>query len=189
MLRKSELLKCSLSFTIQRWDRHDRDREAQSGPTREREAAKARKKGAKLAWSQSSFELLASGYSPEEIAETRKVSIRTIQREIDSAIARRPLDAPEQYVHLQLARLTKALRFADAALERGELKAVRALVDVVAAMDCYHGLSHASRDRASPNLAHPFEFQATAAPEPPLKLFHAVSPPDEAQAQSDAVTP
>jgi DNA-binding NarL/FixJ family response regulator len=77
------------------------DQEAQSGRAREREAAKARKK-AKLAWSQSSFELLASGYSPEEIAETRKVSIRTIRREIDSAIARRQLDAPEQYVHLQV---------------------------------------------------------------------------------------
>jgi hypothetical protein len=163
------------------------DQEAQSGRAREREAAKARKK-AKLAWSQSSFELLASGYSPEEIAETRKVSIRTIRREIDSAIARRQLDAPERYVHLQVARLTKALRFADAAFERGELKAVRALVEVVAAMDHYHGLSHASRDRASPNLPLPFELQATAPPEPPLKLFHAVSPSDEAQAQSEAVT-
>ena len=83
---------------------------------------------AKLAWSQNSFDLLASGYSPEQIAEVRKVSVRTIRREIDSAIARRRLDAPERYVHLQVARLTKALRFADAALERGDLKAVRALV-------------------------------------------------------------
>jgi DNA-binding NarL/FixJ family response regulator len=53
---------------------------------------------AKLAWSQSSFELLASGYSPEQIAEVRKVSARTIRREIDSAIARRQLDAPERYL-------------------------------------------------------------------------------------------
>ena len=162
------------------------DQELQSGRTRERSAAKARKM-AKLAWSQNSFDLLASGYTPEQIAEVRKVSVRTIRREIDSAIARRQLDAPEQYVHLQVARLTKALRFADAALARGELKAVRALVEVVAAMDRYHGLSHASRDRASPGLPGPVELHAPA-PSLPLKLFHAVSPPEEASPESEALT-
>ena len=109
---------------------------------------------AKLAWSQSSFDLLASGYTPEQIAEVRKVSVRTIRREIDAAIARRQLDAPERYVHLQVARLTKALRFADAALERGDLKAVRALVTVVSAMDRYHGLRDSAGDR-SPSSGHP----------------------------------
>ena len=123
------------------------DREPPSGRARERGEAKARKM-AKLAWSQNSFDLLASGYMPEQIAEVRKVSVRTIRREIDAAIARRRLDAPEQYIHLQVARLTKALRFADAALERGDLKAVRALVEVVAAMDRYHGLSDTLSDRA-----------------------------------------
>lgn len=78
-------------------------------------------------------------YTPEQIAEVRRVSIRTIRREIDSGIARRWLDAPERYVHLQVARLTKALRFADAALERGDLKAVRALVEVVAAWTAIMG--------------------------------------------------
>ena len=121
--------------------------------------AKARKM-AKLAWSQSSFDLLASGYSPEQIAEVRKVSVRTIRREIDSAIARRQLDAPDRYVHLQVARLTKALRFADAALERGDLKAVRALVTVVAAMDRYHGLSDAFEGARQPRLPDPLELQA-----------------------------
>jgi DNA-binding NarL/FixJ family response regulator len=86
------------------------DQEPQFGRARERAEANARKK-AKLAWSQGSFDLLASGYSPEQIAEVRKVSVRTIRREIDSAIARRQLDAPERYVHLQVARVTKALRF------------------------------------------------------------------------------
>jgi hypothetical protein len=163
------------------------DQETQSGRARERGAAKARKM-AKLAWSQNSFDLLASGYSPEQIAEVRKVSVRTIRREIDSAIARRQLDAPERYVHLQVARLTKALRFADAALERGELKAVRALVEVVAAMDRYHGLSDAFRDRASPGLSGPLELHATAALPPPLKLFHGVSLAQEAPAESEALT-
>ena len=95
------------------------DQEAESQRARERAAARARRM-AKAAFSQSSFDLLASGYSPEQIAEVRKVNARTIRREIDSAIARRQLDAPERYVHLQVARLTKRCRFADAALERGD---------------------------------------------------------------------
>ena len=103
-----------LSFTFQRWTRHDRRSRSASGRARERAEAKARQM-AKLAWSQGSFDMLASGFSPEQIAEVRKVSVRTIRREIDSAVARRKLDAPERYVHLQVARLTKALRFADAA--------------------------------------------------------------------------
>jgi len=87
--------------------------DSQSGRAKERAAAKARRI-TRTAFRQSSFDLLASGYSLEQIAEARKVSVRTIQREIDSVIAARRLDAPERYVHLQVARLTKALRLADA---------------------------------------------------------------------------
>ena len=163
------------------------DQEPQSGRERERAGAKARKK-ARLAWSQNSFDLLASGYTPEQIAEVRRVSVRTIRREIDSAIARRRLEAPERYVHLQVARLTKALRFADAALGRGDLKAVRALVEVVAAMDRYHGLRDAFRERATPALSGPLELEAQAAPTPALKLFHARSLPKEEPGELEAVT-
>jgi maltooligosyltrehalose synthase len=143
---------------------------------------------AKAAFSQSSFDLLASGYTPEQIAEARKVSIRTVRREIDTAIARRRLDAPERYIHVQVARLTKALRFADAALERGDLKAVRALVEVVAAMDRYHGLIDTSKDRARASSPSALELHSTAASAPPLRLFHADSPPEGAQAESEEVT-
>ena len=170
-----------LSFTTQRRTVMTEDQKGQSQRGRERAAAKARQK-AKLAWSQSSFDLLASGYSAEQIAEVRKVSVRTIRREIDSAIARRQLDAPERYVHLQVARLTKALRYADAALERGDLKAVRALVSVVSAMDRYHGLSDPAGGAANPGHPNALEFHAPA--RPPLQLSHAVSPSEEASAES-----
>jgi DNA-binding CsgD family transcriptional regulator len=164
------------------------DQEAESQRARERAAARARRM-AKAAFSQSSFDLLASGYSPEQIAEVRKVSVRTIRREIDSAIARRKLDAPERYVHLQVARLTKALRFADAALERGDLKAVRALVTVVAAMDRYHGLRDPAGDRSSSSHPDALDLHSSAAPAlPPLRLSHAGSPPEEAPAESPEVT-
>ena len=163
------------------------DQQAQSGRARRRAATKARKE-ARLAWSQSSFELLACGYSPEQIADVRKVNVRTIRREIAAAIARRQLDAPEQYVHLQVARLTKALRFADAALERGELKAVRSLVQVVSAMDRYHGFRQFGRGRVSPGLRRSPELHVAAGHEPPSQLFHVVSPSEEAPGQSEAET-
>jgi hypothetical protein len=164
------------------------NQEPQSGRARERSHAKARKM-AKLAWTQSSFDLLASGYSPEQIAEVRKVSVRTIRREIDSAVARRRLDAPERYVHLQVARLTKALRFADAALERGDLKAVRALVTVVSAMDRYHGLKHLTGDQPSSSPPDALDLLSSTPPAlPTLRLPHAVSPAEEAPMESEEVT-
>src|SRR5579863_4276485 len=106
------------------------DPQSQSARAKARAAAGARRR-AKALFRQGSFDLLASGYSAEQIAEARKVSVRTIKREIDAVIAARRLDAPERYVHLQVARLTKALRLADVAIERGDLKAVQALVQVV----------------------------------------------------------
>ena len=162
---------------------------AQSGGARERAAANARRK-AKLAWSQSSFDLLASGYTAEQIAEVRKVSVRTIRREIDAAITRRKLDAPERYVHLQVARLTKALRFADAALERGDLKAIRALVTVVSAMDRYHGLRDSAGGRPSSSHPDALDLHSSAAPAlpSPLRLSHAGSPAEVAPAESPEVT-
>jgi hypothetical protein len=151
--------------------------EAQSGRARERAAQRARRM-AKLAFSQSSFDLLASGYGPEQIAEARKVSVRTIQREIDGAIARRRLDAPDRYVHLQVARLTKALRMADAALEDGDLKAVRALVGLVSALDRYHGFAPSMAPPPPPPVAPalPAPPVAPALPPPPLELTHMAPP-------------
>jgi hypothetical protein len=162
------------------------DQKAPAGRARERTEAKARKV-AKLAWSQSSFDLLASGFSLEQIAEVRQVSARTIRREIDAAIARRKLDAPERYIHLQVARLTKALRFADAALERGDLKAVKALVTVVAAMDRYHGLKAAGGHSFSPPEVLDL-LSSTPPALPTLRLSHAVSLAEEPPAESEAVT-
>ncbi|HSV00002.1 MAG TPA: hypothetical protein VLI91_07830 [Roseiarcus sp.] len=121
---------------------------SQSRRANERAAAKARML-AKTTLRQVSFELLASGYSLEQIAEARKVSVRTIQREIDAVIAARLLDAPERYVHLQVARLTKALRLADVAIEQGDLKAVLTLVQVVKSLDRYHGLNRRSPAQAA----------------------------------------
>ncbi|HXE23612.1 MAG TPA: hypothetical protein VN637_01855 [Roseiarcus sp.] len=140
----------------------------QSARAKARAAASARRR-ARTAFRQGSFDLLASGYSVEQIADARKVSVRTIQREIDSVIAARRLDAPERYVHLQVARLTKALRLADVAIEQGELKGVQALLQVVKSLDRYHGLSKAPAEEAGPSTAVP---AVAALPPPLLGLTH-----------------
>jgi hypothetical protein len=154
--------------------------DSQSRRAKERAAAKARRI-AKTAFRQSSFDLLASGYSLEQIAEARKVSVRTIQREIDAVIAARRLDAPERYVHLQVARLTKALRLTDVAIEQGDLKAVQALVQVVKSLDRYHGLGNLEDPAKAGSLTVPAP-PVAALPPPPLGLTHV---PSEAQPEPE----
>ncbi len=41
---------------------------------------------------------IGGGWSLQQIADARKVSVRTVQREIDRAIAERRLDAPDRFV-------------------------------------------------------------------------------------------
>ena len=56
-------------------------------------------------------------------------------------MAKRRLDAPEDYARLQVARLTKALRCADVSLEEGDLKAIAPFVKVVRELNLYHGVN------------------------------------------------
>jgi hypothetical protein len=103
------------------------------------------------------------------------VSVATIRREIDQAIAERRLNAPESYVHLQVARLSKALALADASLEGGNLKAIAPFVTIVRELDRYHRLAAPARFLAPEARA--------LAPEPrraPLALTHAAAPIDPA---------
>ena len=113
-----------------------------------RAATQARRARA-AALRQGYFKALASGFTPEQIAEASHASVRTIRREIDRALDERRLDAPERYVHLQVARLTKALRVADYHIEQGDLAAVGPLATLVAALDRYHGLRVPSPQAAS----------------------------------------
>ena len=86
------------------------------------------------------FDLLVSGYGVEQIASATKASPSAVRRAIGQALARRRLDAPEDYARLQVARLTKALRCADVSLENGDLNAVAPFVQVVRELNRYHGL-------------------------------------------------
>jgi transposase len=153
---------------------------AQSQPTSVRARRRARI-AARIAERENYFDLLASGYSCPQIADAAKVSVATVQRAIDRAIAERRLDAPDRYMHLQVARLTKALRLADASIERGDLKAVAPLTRLVAALDRYHGLA-AAKPHWRPAPAAPLPAPAApplALPAPPVALTDAKTGVDE----------
>ena len=151
---------------------------------RARAAARARR-AETVARRHAYFEALASGFTPQQIAQAGMVSVAKVRRAIDRAVAERQLDAPDRYVHLQVARLTKALRVVDVQLERGELQAIGPLTKVVAALDRYHGLSggYARATSASP-LAVP----RPSLPAPPLALTHAAPLLDGVEEQAEKGT-
>lgn len=113
------------------------------------------------------FDLLVSGYSIEQIASHTRRSPSAVRRAIGQALAKRQLDAPEDYAHLQIARLTKALRCADVSLEQGDLKAIAPFVNVVRELNLYHGVNVGPA-----RLAPPAAVQEIAATSPPLALTH-----------------
>src|SRR3984885_6528698 len=112
------------------------------------------------------FDLLVSGYSIEQIASHTKRSASAVRRAVGQAVAKRQLDAPEDYARLQVARLTKALRCADVSLEEGDLKAIAPFLKVVRELNLYHGIS-IGPERPAP--AAPLEIAPTS---PPLALTH-----------------
>jgi transposase len=92
------------------------------------------------------FDLLVSGYSIEQIASHTKKSPAAVRRAVSQALAKRRLDAPEDYARLQVARLTKALRCADVSLEEGDLKAIAPFVKVVRELNLTTASMLARRD-------------------------------------------
>lgn len=128
------------------------------------------------------FELVVSGYSYAAIAREAGLSPSAVRRDVGKAIAARPAEAPERYVHLQVARIEKALLAADGAIERGDVKAVSQYLKVVAALDRYHGLALAL---APPALTAAAGQERLPTPTAPLALTHA-APPLEADAADAA---
>jgi multidrug resistance efflux pump len=112
------------------------------------------------------FDLLVSGYSIEEIASHMKKSPSAVRRAVGQALAKRQLDAPEDYARLQVARLTKALRCADVSLENGDLRAIAPFVQVVRELNLYHGVN------VGPGRPTPAALADIAPTSAPLALTH-----------------
>ena len=90
------------------------------------------------------LDLVVSGYTYEAIAEELELSVKAVRRATAKAIEQRRLDPGAHYVHLQVLRLSKAMRVVDLNLEKGDLKAVEPLLKVIAQLDKYHALSWAA---------------------------------------------
>jgi hypothetical protein len=118
-----------------------------------------------------------------------RTSVATVRREIDRALAERRLDAPERFAQLQISRLVKPLRLAEAAIELGELKAVATYLRVVAALDRYHELAAGTppsrRNAEAPPLALPAPPKALTFDAPPAG--DEASTVDETSAQADDI--
>ena len=115
-------------------------RAERSARARMREAARERR-GDRARLDAAVLDLVVSGYAYETIADKLQLSVKTVRRATERAVARRRLDAGAHYVHLQVMRLTKALRVVDLNLEKGDLKAVEPMLKVIAQLDKYHAPS------------------------------------------------
>ncbi len=100
------------------------------------------------------FAAVVAGHAYEEVAATFGVHIATVRREVDLALAARAPDSADRYVALQLARIQKALRLVDGAMEEGDLAAIPALAMLCNQFDRYHGVAAllAARPRPVPAL-------------------------------------
>ena len=132
------------------------------------------------------FDLLVSGCSVDQIASATKTSLSAVRRAIRQALAKRQLDAPEDYARLQVARLTKALRCANLSLETGDLKAIAPFVQVVKELNRYHGIEFGALRLAAPAAA-----LRIAPASPPLALTHSTAAPAAVlfEAAKSCVTP
>jgi hypothetical protein len=159
-------------------------------PTRDLRAQRHARRATRIARRERAFNLLASAYTYNQIAKLVRTSVATVRREIDRALAERRLDEPERFAQVQVARLVKALRLAEAAVELGELKAVAAYLQIVDALDRYHelgsGRPSSRRPTDAPPLALPvlpkaLTFAAPPASDEPSALEEARVAADETQ--------
>jgi FixJ family two-component response regulator len=94
-------------------------------------------------WARRLLDLVAAGQPYEQIADAAGVSVSTIKRHVQRAIRQRPPEPAEIFVALQRERLNKALRYTDLAMERGDLRAVAALIALTPQLERYWGLQNA----------------------------------------------
>ncbi|HEY5207587.1 MAG TPA: hypothetical protein VIJ63_23760 [Roseiarcus sp.] len=151
-----------------------------STPPRDLQAQRRARRATRIARRERSFNLLASGYTYNQIAKIVRTSVATVRREIDRALAERRLDEPERFAQVQVARLIKALKLAEAAIELGELKAVATYLQIVAALDRYHELG-----RGRPPSRRPADAPPLALPVPPKALTFAIPPAGDEPAALD----
>jgi len=140
--------------------KHESLRNALRDQRRERRVARVRRREAL-------FDMAASGYSIETIAEQFALTAKTVRRDMARVVKAKRRDAPDHFIHLQIARLHKALRTTEAALDRGDLRGVGPLVRIVAQLDRYHRAELAApmpQRRVAPPRSAPLALPGASAP-------------------------
>ncbi len=139
---------------------------------RKRAAGKARR-AKRIERRETYFDLLASGYSVEQIAKAMGMSASAVRRAVGQAVAARRFDAPEEFAHLQMARLMKALRCADDKLDRGDTTAIAPFLQAMNELNRFYGVAAGPLRLAPSRAAHKKIPERAAAPlvlaAPPLE--------------------
>ena len=81
------------------------------------------------------FARLREGWAYDEIAREERVSAERIRQIVAEVLGKRVIDRGADHAHLQLERLRPALRVANEAIGRGELKAVGPLIRLIDRLD------------------------------------------------------
>lgn len=113
------------------------------------------------------IELLGAGVTVEEIAASEGISPQWVRRRKAAILARRAIDPPQEFIQLQIRRLSEALLVAYASMSAGNVKAVDQVIKVVRELDRYHGFGPRLASRTLPEpppLALPAPPPALGAP-------------------------
>ncbi len=127
-----------------------------------------------------SFDWLAKGFTHQEIAAARKVSLAVVRRDIARAIRARQIESRDGHAQLQIARLTRGLAVVTHRIEKGDMAAVGPLVKLVTALDRYQTPGGAPAEPPQARLASPQP--SVALPAPPLAIAHVAAPELESAA-------
>jgi hypothetical protein len=128
-------------------------------------------------------EKLAAGATIEEIAASEGISVKWARERKAAVLASRVIDTPNEFVKLQIRRLSEAMLVAYGAMSNGDLHGVDRVIKVARELDRYHGFApHPNAPRFAP--------PAPAETPPPLALPgpRAANPPmdwDESEAGDD----
>src|SRR5579863_7372908 len=87
---------------------------------------------------------LVRGESHAAIADRHGVDVTTVRRRLRQEFEARPPLATRDHASVQIARLERAVRAFDEALDAGDWRAAAAFPRVVEALDRYHGFVEAS---------------------------------------------
>jgi hypothetical protein len=81
------------------------------------------------------FARLREGWAYDEIAGEERLTAERIRQIVAKVLDKRVIDRGVDHAHLQLERLTPAMRIVGEAIGRGELKAVAPLIKVIDRLD------------------------------------------------------